>query len=84
MNPVIIDVREPAEFITSHVDGALNIPLDSIASGIPQEIAQLPKDQPIVVYCMSGQRAGRAKAMLEQYDFQDVTNGINESMVDNL
>jgi len=81
MNPVIIDVREPAEFMVSHAEGALNIPLDSIASGIPQELEQLPKDQPVIVYCMSGQRAGRAKAMLEQYDFQDVTNGINESMV---
>jgi phage shock protein E len=47
-NVTVIDVRSPEEFAAGHIKGALNIPLDELE----QRLGQLPKDQPVVTYCM--------------------------------
>jgi len=65
----LLDVRSIMEFEGDHIEGAINIPLDTVESKI-KEIANLPK--PIVVYCLSGGRSGVATSILQQ-------NGINES-----
>jgi rhodanese-related sulfurtransferase len=44
--PVIIDVRGDAEYIAGHIPGALHIPGDQL----PQRLAEIPADQPIVTY----------------------------------
>lgn len=44
---VIVDVRDPASYARSHIPGALHIPLASIEANL----AQLPKNKPIVTYC---------------------------------
>lgn len=49
---VLLDVREPSEFSAGHVEGALNIPLPTLRA----RMAELPKDVPIHVTCMVGQR----------------------------
>jgi phage shock protein E len=67
----LVDVRTPGEFAAGHLDGAVNIPLDLLA----QRFKDLgPKDGKIVLYCRSGARSGRAKAMLEQQGFEHVFN----------
>jgi rhodanese-related sulfurtransferase len=58
---VILDVRTEAEFGSGHVPGAVNIPHDELASRL-SELAST--DQPVVVYCRSGKRAGMASAVL--------------------
>lgn len=68
----ILDVRTPDEFNQDHVEGALNIPIDQVASRI-DEIKALPK--PIVTYCGSGKRAGMAVSILNENGISDVTNG---------
>lgn len=65
----LLDVRSVMEFEGEHINGAINIPLDSVESKI-KEIAAMPK--PIVVYCLSGGRSGVATSILQQ-------NGIIES-----
>jgi len=82
MKATIIDVREPDEYAESHVDGALNIPLGHFVSGIPEELEYLAKDQPIVVYCNSGNRAGKAAESLRRYGFTVVANGINQVAIE--
>lgn len=77
---VYLDVREPSEFAEGHVEGALNVPVGSIANS--DVVAALEKDQPITVYCRSGGRAGRAKQTLEELGFTNVTNGINQQSIE--
>lgn len=67
----IIDVRTPAEFSQGHIEGATNIPLDSI-----QEIASKISDRstPLYLYCASGARSSNACRFLESQGFEQVTN----------
>ena len=55
-HPLVIDVREPAEFEASHIDGALLAPLATVE----ENLAQIPKDREIVLVCRSGRRSGIA------------------------
>jgi rhodanese-related sulfurtransferase len=56
----VLDVRSPEEYASGHVPGAINIPYDQIAS----RMAEVPKDQDVVLYCKSGRRAGIAAEVL--------------------
>ena len=58
----IVDVRTPMEFMSGHVVGAINIPLNEI----PQRIEEIRKlEQPFILCCMSGARSGQAAAFLK-------------------
>ncbi len=67
----LVDVRSPSEYASGHVDGAINIPLDTLASRLGELGA---KDQPLVLYCASGMRSGRAVGILEGKGFTAVHN----------
>lgn len=67
----LVDVRTPGEFADGHIEGAVNIPVDQI-TGRFDEIGK--RDEPVVVYCRSGARSGRAKRVLEQAGFASVHN----------
>ncbi len=51
---VVVDVREPAEFASGAVPGAINLPLSTFNP------AQLPEDKPVVLICLAGGRSARA------------------------
>jgi adenylyltransferase/sulfurtransferase len=55
----LIDVREPAEFASSHLPRAINIPLDTIE----QHSRQLPHAGTVVFMCRSGVRSRQACAL---------------------
>lgn len=80
MSKVIIDVREPEEYATGHVNGALNIPPSALMKGA-KELANVPKDAELIVYCVSGSRSNVAKNMLGQLGYSNITNGINKDQV---
>ena len=67
---LLIDVRTPEEFASGHIPGALNIALQTL----PQQMATLPKEQPIVLYCRSGARSREAANILSQGGFDDIYN----------
>lgn len=69
---LVVDVRTPAEFADGHFKGALNIPVDTVQARM-NEFGD--KGRPIVVYCRSGARSGRAQQMLQAAGYTDVTNG---------
>lgn len=58
----ILDVRTPAEFETVHIPGAYNVPLDTIGEHATE--IQRHVEQPVVVVCRSGNRAGQAEQRL--------------------
>jgi phage shock protein E len=66
----LLDVRTPEEFAEGHLPDATNLPLQTL----PQQMATLPKDQPIVLYCRSGNRSGVAAQMLTQAGYSEVYN----------
>lgn len=81
MKRLIIDVREPAEFATGHVDGATNIPPSRLMQGA-SELGNVDKDTQLILYCRSGSRSQVSKHLLEQQGFTDVINGINQANVE--
>ncbi|HNH07217.1 MAG TPA: rhodanese-like domain-containing protein [Leptospiraceae bacterium] len=67
----IVDVRSPAEFAGGSYPGAVNIPVDQISARI-SEFGD--KNGAVIVFCASGMRSARAKAMLDGAGFTNVTN----------
>lgn len=61
----VLDVRDPEEFASRHVDGAVNIPLNRLRG----ERDRLPKERPIFVTCGVGQRAYYAVRALKCFGF---------------
>ncbi len=67
-----VDVREPDEFRTKRIPGAVALPLSSFLEAYE---SQLPKDLPIVVSCRSGARSGRVTAFLLEHGYDAVNLG---------
>jgi len=67
----LVDVRTKGEFSSGHLPGAVNIPVQTLSSGLK---ALGDPGKPIVVYCLSGARSGRAKSVLESRGFGAVHN----------
>ena len=68
----LIDVREPMELeMDGEINGAKNIPLGEIEKR-KDEILNLEK--PVVLFCRSGNRSGKA---LEYLNSQGLQNGYN-------
>lgn len=68
---IIVDVRTVAEWENDgHANCSVNIPLDQLES----RMGELKKDQKVVLVCRSGNRAGRAKELLESVGFTLVEN----------
>ena len=57
---MLVDVRQPGEFTAGHIEGAMLLPLDTLAGSY----SKLPKDVPLIVYCRSGHRSAQAVAFL--------------------
>jgi rhodanese-related sulfurtransferase len=50
---VVIDVREPYEYVTGHVPGAALVPMGQL----PARVADLPRTVPVYLICVSGNRS---------------------------
>lgn len=68
----IIDVRTPEEYKSGHIPNARLMNINS--SDFEQKLEELPKDEPILVYCHSGNRSGKAMRKMEQKGFKAVYN----------
>lgn len=62
--PTIVDVRSHSEYRRSHVPGALHVPFYAMLGGVDTLPSGASEDEPIVVYCEHGPRAGIARAQL--------------------
>jgi rhodanese-related sulfurtransferase len=52
----LVDVRTGEEFEAGRIPGSRHVPLEDVRS----EASGLDRDQPVVVYCRSGERSGMA------------------------
>lgn len=77
---IIIDVREPAEYQSGHVEGAINMPPSALMSGALQ-LKGVDKNTELVVYCLSGSRSNASIQLLKQMGYTNLVNGINANHV---
>lgn len=57
---LVIDVREPFEYVEGHVPGARLMPLGQLSS----HVGDLPRNVPVYVVCASGNRSLSAAGFL--------------------
>ena len=72
----LIDVRTGPEYEAGHIEGAINVPLNSIHF-IVNHVRDITA--PVYVYCQSGARSGQAVSMIREMGYKNVTNigGVN-------
>ncbi|MES2499362.1 MAG: rhodanese-like domain-containing protein [Pseudomonadota bacterium] len=70
--PLILDVRDEAEFASGHIQGAKHIPVADLASRL-KEIEKF-KDKPVLVHCQRGMRAKNAIKILKAQQFSQLNN----------
>ena len=73
---LLIDVRKKSEFDSEHVVNAINIPLNTL----PQQLSEIPKNQPFILHCAGGYRSMIAASILKQNGWDqlvDVRGGFN-------
>jgi rhodanese-related sulfurtransferase len=69
---IVIDVREPNEFIKGHIENALNIPLNKLEEKLPE--LEKNKNHPLIVVCQTGGRSPSACKILTKAGFNQVFN----------
>ena len=69
----VIDVRTPAEYAEGHLEGALNIDVESPL--FAEQIGELDPSGTYVVYCRSGNRSAVAIDLMKGMGFTDLING---------
>jgi rhodanese-related sulfurtransferase len=65
----LIDVREPWEFATAHVDGSVPMPMGDVPGRAHQE---LDPDERLVVLCHMGMRSMNVTVWLRNQGFEQV------------
>jgi rhodanese-related sulfurtransferase len=68
--PVLLDVREPWEYQTCRIEGAVLMPMNTV----PAQLEQMDRDTPVVCICHHGARSLRVAQFLENNGFAEVTN----------
>ena len=76
---IIIDVRNNNDYIQSHLENAVNIPLREMNEHL-KELEQY-KENPIILYCSKGNRSKVAAIQLEALGYKNlyvIKEGIND------
>jgi glyoxylase-like metal-dependent hydrolase (beta-lactamase superfamily II)/rhodanese-related sulfurtransferase len=68
--PLILDVRNAAEYAGEHIPGSLHIPYGDLAG----RIDELPRERTIATICRGGKRSGLAASILQREGFDDVVH----------
>ncbi|MFO7673143.1 MAG: rhodanese-like domain-containing protein [Lutibacter sp.] len=69
-NQTIIDIRTPQEFNQGHIEGAINI--NYYDRNFIDQIAKYDKNQPIFIYCRSGNRTSPASRKIADFGFKEI------------
>ena len=80
-NTTILDVRTEIEFDNGHIEGAINIPVDSLR----ERMGELDKNKEILEYCQVGIRGYVAARILSQKGFKvkNLTGGYKSVSISN-
>lgn len=67
---LVVDVRKPTEFEAEHIDGAENLPLDTLN----EHLALIPRNETVYVHCAGGYRSMVANSILKARGFDQIVN----------
>ncbi len=67
---LVIDVREPEEFLSSHIENAINTPLGNLPAHLPK--LETHKNKPVLIACQNGTRSASAGKLLTKAGFEQV------------
>ncbi len=72
-NGILVDVREPGEYLAGHLSGAALIPMSQLAN----RLGEIDKAAPVFVICASGNRSSAMTDLLRGagYDAVSVAGG---------
>lgn len=76
---IVIDVRTAMEYSAGHVEGALNLDVES--GTFEASLTSLDKKSTYLVYCRSGRRSAIAAELMRSRGFEVVDAGSFENMV---
>jgi rhodanese-related sulfurtransferase len=68
--PLILDVRNAAEYAGEHIPDSLHIPYGDLAG----RLGELPRERPIATICRGGKRSGLAASILQRAGFAEVVH----------
>lgn len=74
----LIDVRTTGEFASSHLNGAINMPLGTLKKSLVEH--SISKDSQLFLICASGSRSSSAAISLKFSGYKNITN-INGGMM---
>lgn len=69
---IILDVRSKAEYSGGHINGSINISVDTLSSNLSK---LKDKNKTIITCCASGMRSASAKSILKSNGYTNVYNG---------
>ncbi len=72
--PLIIDVRERAEFEVSHLPGAIHAQGEELEALAARMVEESSADRPVVLYCSVGYRSSAAAKELMAHGLTNVAN----------
>ena len=67
----LVDVRTAKEYAVSHIEKAINLPLQDIQSS---KFPIVSKDKPIYLYCRTGNRSSQATKLLKSAGFRNIVD----------
>jgi hydroxyacylglutathione hydrolase len=68
--PLVLDVRNAAEYAGEHIPDSLHIPYGDLAG----RLEELPPERPIATICRGGKRSGLAASILQREGFAEVVH----------
>jgi hydroxyacylglutathione hydrolase len=67
--PLVLDVRQHNEWVEGHIPGSVHL----MGGDLPDRLAELPRDRPIMTICRTANRSAIAAGVLLRAGFSDVT-----------
>ncbi len=69
---LVLDVRQPREWASGHIEGACHI----TGAEITERIVEIPHDRPIAVICGSGYRSSAVASILKNKGYSEISSVI--------
>ena len=65
---LLVDIREPKEYASGHIKGAINLPLRSLTDNLDR----IPKTSPVILYRSTGYRTAMGVMALQMLGYDNV------------
>lgn len=69
---LVLDVREPEEYVGGHLPGAINVPRGLLEFKLSGDAALERRDQQVLIYCKSSGRAALAAVVMQEMGYLHV------------